>query len=419
MPESGPVVFQSEMKRIVVLLWVCSFILCVRAQGGSLLMRVDGVSVSRSEFMHAYQKDTSVPFNEFLSRYVRVKRWACAARKMGLDTTRTFVGRYSLYERRIRDLAAAPAQDTGRHVGNGSLCMAHLFVRIPQGASYKDMGRLRCQSDSLYQSIRGNGDFVAWIKENKSFLPAGWNVEIQEVIPSRLLACFSSCLDSLGNGTLSEPFLSPVGIHMIQILDPEYGKADTVRVADLRDEAWLLSEYRDGLLVQMLEDSLCKADENVLEKFYKKHRRYYKWRLPHFKGIVLQSSDKIKLEDLGKRLCGYPQEKWLEMIRQLENTDDLSWLNVDYGLFQIGTNACVDKYCFGQGDFRSSADYPYVKVLGKVLKKRPESYLDVYGKVKAGYCKSQLEKEDAFLKKRIKVEINEEVLKTVNNHGAI
>ena len=92
---------------------------------------------------------------------------------------------------------------------------------------------------------------------------------------------------------------------------------------------------------------------------------------------------------------------------------------MDYGLFQIGTNACVDKLYFGQGDFHPSADYPYVKVLGKVLKKKPESYLDVYKRVKVDYCKSRLEKEDAFLKKKIKVEINEEVLKTVNNHEAI
>ena len=407
------------MKKIIVLLLCCFFIICVRAQSDSLLMYVGEKPVSKSEFVYAYQKSGSISIHEFLSRYVKIKRWACAAEKMRLDTTQSFINRYSLYEQQVKKLVTADAQDANRCVETGNLYIAHLFVRIPQKTSYKDIDQLQCQFDSLYQSIGKNGRFDIWIRENRKTLPKEWNAEIQEVIPSQLLTDLSSCLSSLEKGILSKPFFSPVGIHMIQKLDSVYDEADSIKNVNLEDKRWLLSEYRDGLLIQMLEDSLCSVKENVLEEFYRKHRRHYRWKLPHFKGIVLQSSDKIKLDNLEKCLHGYPQEMWLQIIERLKKTSDLSWLKMDYGLFQIGTNACVDKLYFGQGDFHPSTDYPYVKVLGKVLKKKPESYLDVYKRVKVDYCKSRLEKEDAFLKKKIKVEINEEVLKTVNNHEAI
>ena len=111
-------------------------------------------------------------------------------------------------------------------------------------------------------------------------------------------------------------------------------------------------EFRSGMLendsIELVPGNIIRiVKENVLEEFYRKHRRHYRWKLPHFKGIVLQSSDKIKLDNLEKCLHGYPQEMWLQIIERLKKTSDLSWLKMDYGLFQIGTNACVDKLYFG------------------------------------------------------------------------
>ena len=61
---------------------------------------------------------------------------------------------------------------------------------------------------------------------------------------------------------------------------------------------------------------------------------------------------------------------------------------------------------------------PYTFVMGKKLKKGPESYEDVREAVVKDYLTVY---EDAWLKdlkRKYKVEINQEVLKTVNNNGS-
>lgn len=407
------------MKRYVAFLLECLFFLNIRAQNDSLLMNVGNIPVSKSEFVYAYHKNNYSSFDDFLSQFIRIKRWVHEAKELGLDTTHAFVSRYSSYQQDVKNRIARNMQSEEKDVMNGNLCLAHLFVRIPQKASDDYISNMRCRFDSLYQNISKTGKLDQWIQNNIDSLPEGWNAEILKVNSSQLVKDFSDCLESLEEGMLSRPFFSSIGIHMMQVIDSLYCDNDSIDVEILQNENWLLSEYRDGLLTRMLEDSICLVSESELEKYYKKNRKHYKWKYPHFKGIILQASDKLKLERLEKYLSGYPQKMWIKIIEQLSMTDDFSWLKISYGVFQIGTNACVDKLYFGQGEFKPLVAYPYVKVLGKVLKKKPESYMDVYEKVKSDFCKLQIEKEDVLLKKKIKVEINEEVLKTVNNHEAI
>jgi peptidyl-prolyl cis-trans isomerase SurA len=56
-------------------------------------------------------------------------------------------------------------------------------------------------------------------------------------------------------------------------------------------------------------------------------------------------------------------------------------------------------------------------VLGKKMKKGPESYKDVSGKVEKNFRKAKKEAEMEALIQKYRVEIDEEVLKTVNRCG--
>ena len=61
-------------------------------------------------------------------------------------------------------------------------------------------------------------------------------------------------------------------------------------------------------------------------------------------------------------------------------------------------------------------DYPIDAVYGKLLKKGPEEYEDVKGLVTADY-QEELEKAwVATLRKKYPVQVNQEVVKTVNKH---
>ena len=98
--------------------------------------------------------------------------------------------------------------------------------------------------------------------------------------------------------------------------------------------------------------------------------------------------------------------------------DSVCTIRVEAGVFAIGENAWVDKEVFGQGKGGVlKKGYKMAGTVGKVLKKKPETYKDVNGLVVNDY-QQYLEKEWLkSLRKKYKVEVNQDVLKTVNNDG--
>jgi peptidyl-prolyl cis-trans isomerase SurA len=90
---------------------------------------------------------------------------------------------------------------------------------------------------------------------------------------------------------------------------------------------------------------------------------------------------------------------------------------VEKGIFRMGDNALVDSAVFKKDTTVTKVkDYPFDAVYGKILKKGPEDYTDVRGQVVADY-QDMLEREwVADLRRRYTFTVNQDVLKTVNNH---
>ena len=396
--------------------------LCASAQSDTLLMRVGHLPVSRGEFLYAYRKNAgALPPSDFLRRFVRLKWRVCHAQTEGLDTTRLFRQQFENCKLRLQKLnrqqqasVSPEAPDTdGRWI-------AHVCLRIPQSVSYSGTRAWVAKLDSVSAAMPSAGELASWIEQNAGHLPAGWQAEIICVKPYQLPNELLTRLRLLKPDETSRPFLSAAGVHLIGRLTeeeiPEEEAAPRVRETD---KQYLLREYHDGLLAGMVEDELLQTDDERLKHYYKKHKKHYRWKLPHFKGIILQANDKERLERLLTYLDGFPEEEWTDAIRRFDEVGGSQWLKVEEGLFQIGTNASVDKLFFGQGEFTPSPDYPYVQVLGKVLKRKPESYKDVYALLERDYKAGMLAKEEEKWAKKFKVEINQEVLKTVKSHDAI
>lgn len=90
---------------------------------------------------------------------------------------------------------------------------------------------------------------------------------------------------------------------------------------------------------------------------------------------------------------------------------------MEKGIFKKGDNALIDKVVFKKDTVVTPLpDYPIDAHYGKVLKKGPEDYTDVRGLVVADYQEA-LEKEWVTdLRRRYSFQVNQDVLKTVNNH---
>jgi peptidyl-prolyl cis-trans isomerase SurA len=86
------------------------------------------------------------------------------------------------------------------------------------------------------------------------------------------------------------------------------------------------------------------------------------------------------------------------------------------GVFAAGDNAWVDKLVFGQGEGgKMRGGMTVVETIGTVIK-NPETYKDVKLLVTNDYKKYLEEKWVKSLRKKYKVKVNKDVLKTVNNH---
>jgi peptidyl-prolyl cis-trans isomerase SurA len=78
-----------------------------------------------------------------------------------------------------------------------------------------------------------------------------------------------------------------------------------------------------------------------------------------------------------------------------------------------GQNAYVDKIVFGKGEYTAMDNFPYVNVIGRVIK-QPDSFRDVAAQVTEEY-QDYLEKEwITELRKKYDYKINRKALKKVS-----
>ena len=110
-----------------------------------------------------------------------------------------------------------------------------------------------------------------------------------------------------------------------------------------------------------------------------------------------------------------PEKEWEEQLRQTFNTSGTEKIQVEQGIFADGDNKYIDKLVFKKGDFEPLMSYPFTVVVGK-KQKGPDEYREGKEQVRKDY-RSYL---NAFWMGELqdfgKVEINHEVLKTVNNN---
>ena len=90
-------------------------------------------------------------------------------------------------------------------------------------------------------------------------------------------------------------------------------------------------------------------------------------------------------------------------------------MQAEQGLFAPGDNAYVDEEIFKKGKTEPMTSFPFTAFLGEKVK-GPETYQEVRGLLVGDYQNYLEERWIAQLRSTAKVEINQEVLKTVNKH---
>ncbi len=330
-----------------------------------------------------------------------------------------------------------------RMQSNDWIRVAHISRYLPQQVNHRTEMAAQELMDSLYVRLKAGEDFAvlaarysddAGSREQGGLLPwMAMNKNLQEWVDR---------LARLGKDEISEPFYSPLGLHIVKWVDRKPAVSFEERKAELQayrerkglvklrdiladkqeEIASLSADLRSGLLADCLMRQYQQQEqaysESDLEAYFKAHKADYRWELPHYRGAVVYGRDKKTVATIRKYLKKFPLEQWDRVFRQIIAKDSVPRARLEAGVFQIGQNPAIDKLVFKCGPFRPDEALPCVVVIGKKLKKGPESYRDVRAEVVRDYEKVRREAWMEELKRIYKIEINEEVLKMVKTIGS-
>ena len=181
----------------------------------------------------------------------------------------------------------------------------------------------------------------------------------------------------------------------------------------------LVQGHRDSMLVAEITDreigQKSMTDEAGLKAYFEAHRSDFHWDEPHYRGIVLHCTTKRVAKQVRKFLKLIPEEEWMDAVRLTFNAGETPKVQAEQGLFAPGDNVYVDDLVFKGKRATPVLSFPFTAVQGR-KQKGPDSWQEVREPLVAAY-RDYLETHwMAKLRDAGKVEIDQEVLKTVNNH---
>lgn len=181
----------------------------------------------------------------------------------------------------------------------------------------------------------------------------------------------------------------------------------------------LVEERREAMLLSAITaleiGKRSTSNEADLKAYFEAHRSDYHWKEPHYKGIVLHCTTKRVAKQVRKFLKQIPEEEWMDAIRLTFNAGPESKVQAQQGLFAPGDNVYVDDLVFKGEDAPPVLSFPFTAVMGK-KKKGPDSFQEVLTTLETDYQNYLKARWTSRLRAAGKVEIDQEVLKTVNNH---
>ena len=392
-----------------ILIFLLVSVSVARAQGDIVLLRIGDTLVCKSEFEYYFNRSNCNTSQEFLEDFIAYKAKTLYAKELGLDTFPDFINQKMYYLQSLEGLLGKkdPVECQSSAAGEEWMELWHVTCPLEQHVPKADEIKAKSFMDSISSVLKDN--VVGEGKIGKTL----W-------IPRHLLLPeWDKALAGLTQGEISKPFYSPIGLHIVCWKDKRIDEKPLEKEMDSEVVSafnYKVKEVEDALLVMALSmNRSFSYSEEELEEFFIGHRKDYQWDYPHYRGAVFHCKNKKTAKAIKKHLKRYDFSSWEEALNGLNFVYAESY-RMEYGLFQIGKNKYVDKLIFKCGSFEPLSDYPYTFVMGKKLKV-PDSYKDVRDKVVKDYLDYQDRHWNDVVKHKYKVEINEEVLKTVNNSG--
>ena len=248
-----------------------------------VLMIINGISVPRSEFEYAYNKNNTdgvidrKSVDEYVDLFVNYKLKVAAALEARMDTLYAFKKEFAQYrDQQVRptmvndDDVEAEAhriyENTKLQIGDrGLIRPAHIFLYVGQQATAEEQQKAKERIDSIYKELKGGADFeqlARTLSQDPSTAPKGGL--LPWVGPNQTLKEFEDAAYALQNGEMSAPVLSPAGYHIILMKDrKQLEPYDSLRANIMR---YIEQRNVRDQIVSRKIDAMVKASEGKLTK---------------------------------------------------------------------------------------------------------------------------------------------------------
>ena len=413
---------------------------------------------------------------QYADLYLNFKLKVQAAIDEGLDQTESFLSEYQMCrEMQAEDfvmdkdfldqVARSSFEQSEAAIGEQGLVHLYVMSIQPDYNADEDAEQSFEKMQSVYDRLKAGESFQSLARQYSTDDLAPNGGEAGWISRSQLPEDVAQIVFSLHDGEFSQPFISE-GISFIVMVDKHrklgtfeenmhdiyewlaqsgaYDEAKRRRANEYAERlGWterddeavarldssldevepefgnLAREYHDGLLVFDISNreiwERVSNHPEELESYYESHRKQFKFKKPGFRGMVLFCRSEEDFRNIKPVLDRTDISEWVDSIL-VYNTDVIRIRVMrgtsETGLFHQGQNEYVDKIVFGKGEYKPMEGFPYVNVIGNVVK-QPDSINDVAGDVAESYQKYLEEEWIKRLKTKYDYKINKKVLNKV------
>lgn len=224
------------MKKILIVINVLMLSLTALAQTDPVIMKVNGKSITRSEFEYSFNKNNSdgvidkKTVKEYVPLYVDFKLKVAAAEDAKIDTLSSIRKELRGYKEQMilpelvdtafieREARKTYDATASRFAGQDILNAAHILVIMRQNATPEQQDAAKARIDSIYQVLKAGGDFAEVAKacsDDKGSAARGG--ELGDFGKGMMIPDFENAAYALKPGEVSEPIKSTVGWHIIKL----------------------------------------------------------------------------------------------------------------------------------------------------------------------------------------------------------
>ena len=300
------------MKKIVICFALAAMAMTAAAQEDPVVMRINGVPVTRSEFEYNYNKNNSEgvidkkDVKEYVELFVNYKLKVQAALDDHLDTLSSYQKEFRQYrDQQIRPLLVPEGAKekecrayydgmVARLEGKQLLQPAHILIHLKQDATDEQKAAAKVRIDSVYQALKDGADFAELAKQvSQDPGSAARGGMLPWIGPNQLVKEFEDVAYSLEVNEISEPFLMPFGYDIIKLM----GKKDLETYDELHD---MIMKYLDNQgienhLAQQVLDSIAGQNEKTVEQILDEKTEEFSAKDNELKYLVQEYHDGLLL----------------------------------------------------------------------------------------------------------------------------